>query len=66
MTTRAPSPSTQPKTVNTGASAGSLTASRVEGTLFVMRGTGIGRGGCRRCENGDFEEELLFLSEHLQ
>ena len=44
---RAPSASTQPKTVNTGASGGSLTAPRVETALFDMRMAGIGRGGCR-------------------
>ena len=47
MTTRAPSTSTQPKTVDTGVSAGSLTALRAEAALFDMRGAGIGRGGCR-------------------
>ena len=47
VTTRAPSTSEPSKRVNTGASAGCLTAPRVQAAPFDMRSAGIGRGGCR-------------------
>ena len=47
VATRAPSVCTQPKTVATGATAGSIAAPRVEAIPLDMRMAGVGRGGCR-------------------